>query len=370
MAKSDLIRKEILLWEREHLIDSGLTRKLLERYPERAPVRALGSAIVLALGTGLCCLGGVTLVAVNWTCFGRTMRAVLAVLPTLACGLLALWGVLRDWRSARLWEPLGVGWVGATVIGTGLVAQTYQMGGSVPMLVLLIGLLSYPIAWVARSTLAALAWSFFPLIWLCSIRASRGDWCVPSGLTPVLVLSAFAIAAGAMGWRLRRLEAGALRGFAGLVSGLFYGISLPALVIGSISEVEFEPYGILLTIWACEGLLFGAGMAWGMRWWCTAGMWLAWVAALPTPFNWIGNGCLLPISILFALGLLGVGIVRGRLGLLNGGLILLLYLLLARFFSLDCSFAAKGFAALGAGLLLIAGNVVFRRFLGKEATRG
>lgn len=370
MPKSDLIRKEILLWEREHLIAPGLTRKLLERYPERTPARALVSAIAVALGTGLCCLGGVTLVAVNWVCFGRTMRAVLAVLPTLVCGFLVLWGLLRNWRSARLWEPLGLGWAGATVIGTGLVAQTYQMGGSVPMLVLLIGVLSYPIAWVARSTLAALAWSFFPLAWLCSIRASEGDWCVPSGLTPVLVLSAFAVAAGTMVWRLRRLEAGALRGFAGLVSGLVYGISLPILVIVSLGEERFEAYGILLTIWVCEGLLFGAGMAWGVRLWCTAGMWLAWVASLPTPFDGVGNGCLLPIAILFALGLLGVGIVRGRLGLLNGGLILLLYLLLTRFFSLNCSFAAKGFAALGAGLLLIAGNVVFRRFLGKEAARG
>ncbi|MGN0826597.1 MAG: DUF2157 domain-containing protein [Kiritimatiellia bacterium] len=370
MAKSDLIRKEILLWEREHLIDPGLTKKLLERYPERTPIQGLGAAIALAFGTVLCCLGGVTLVAVNWDCFGRTQRAVLAVLPTLACGFLALWGVCRNWRATRLWEALGLGWVGATVIGTGLVAQTYQMGGSVPMLVLLTGILSYPIVWVTRSTLAALAWSVFPLVWLCSIRASEGGWFVPPGLTPGLVLSAFAVSAGAMVWRLRRLKDGALRGFAGVCSGLVYGISLPILVIGSIGKEGFEPQGILLTIWVCEGLLFGAGMTWGIRSWRTAGMCLAWVASLPTPFGEVVGWRLLPLAILFALGLLWIGIVRRRLGLLNGGLILLLYLLLVRFFTLDCSLAAKGFAALAAGLLLIVGNVVFQQFQRKGATRG
>ena len=124
-----------------------------------------GAIIAGAFGALMIGLGVIALFAANWDAFGRETRAAIAVSSVIACGAVAIIAALKDVKTRALWEPLGILWCISTAAATCLVAQTYQVGGSVPGLVLLAALLMLPTIWTTRAIAPTVLWPILAIVW-------------------------------------------------------------------------------------------------------------------------------------------------------------------------------------------------------------
>ena len=357
MNRNEWLRGEVGVWRAEGLVDEATAGRLLARYPVETNRRSWGVIVAGLFGALMVGLGLIALFAANWDCFGRPLRAVLALTPVVICGVLALVAAKRKTESRAFWEPLGFFWCVAIGAAACLVAQTYQIGGTASALLLLVMLLSLPVGWLTRSAAVTALWPVYPVVWtfLRNSEVSR------SGEVGVLLAGLALLALSLPGYIafLRGNPPRAALWTAQLVTGFVYTIG-PALIF--LQWVEPHHLAELtLTFWFCALPVIVLGAWKRLPVWSFVGTLVACVMACPAAFAHGDEAVLYFFSLILGIGVTAFGVVRAKLGYVNHGACLLLFLILAKFFASNVSFTAKGVLLILCGVLLTTVNVMFIR---------
>jgi len=317
-----------------------------------------GAIIAGAFGALMVGLGIIALFAANWDMFGREARAAIAVAPVVACGAVAIAASLRGVRARALWEPLGILWCVSVAAATCLVAQTYQVGGSVPGLVLLVALLMLPAIWTTRAVAPTVLWPILAIVW--------GGVSWDAGACKSFVLAAKGVALMALSLPayvafLRSRPPKSALVSAQIVSGLVYSAGLGILLCITLPLDWGWHDGFLgiMIFWLCAALVAGIGRFFRLPAWGAVALVVVAVAAIPTPLLRYNTGFI--ISLVLMASVVVYGVRKMRLLFTNVGAATFLWLVLAKFFESEASFTVKGIVLIAAGLALTALNVVLIR---------
>ena len=303
-------------------------------------------------------LGIIALFAANWDMFGREARAAIAVAPVVACGAVAIAAALKGVRARALWEPLGILWCVSVAAATCLVAQTYQVGGSVPGLVLLVALLMLPAIWTTRAVAPTVLWPILAIVW--------GGVSWDAGACKSFALAAKGVALMALSLPayvafLRSRPPKSALVSAQIVSGLVYSAGLGILLCITLPLDWGWHDGFLgiMIFWLCAALVAGIGRFFRLPAWGAVALVVVAVAAIPTPLLRYNTGFI--ISLVLMASVVVYGVRKMRLLFTNVGAATFLWLVLAKFFESEASFTVKGIVLIAAGLALTALNVVLIR---------
>lgn len=317
-----------------------------------------GAIIAGAFGALMVGLGIIALFAANWDMFGREARAAIAVVPVVACGAVAIAASLRGVRARALWEPLGILWCVSVAAATCLVAQTYQVGGSVPGLVLLVALLMLPAIWTTRAVAPTVLWPILAIVW--------GGVSWDAGACKSFALAAKGVALMALSLPayvafLRSRPPKSALVSAQIVSGLVYSAGLGILLCITLPLDWGWHDGFLgiMIFWLCAALVAGIGCFFRLPAWGAVALVVVAVAAIPTPLLRYNTGFI--ISLVLMASVVVYGVRKMRLLFTNVGAATFLWLVLAKFFESEASFTVKGIVLIAAGLALTALNVVLIR---------
>lgn len=317
-----------------------------------------GAIIAGAFGALMVGLGIIALFAANWDMFGREARAAIAVAPVVACGAVAIAASLRGVRARALWEPLGILWCVSVAAATCLVAQTYQVGGSVPGLVLLVALLMLPAIWTTRAVAPTVLWPILAIVW--------GGVSWDAGACKSFALAAKGVALMALSLPayvafLRSRPPKSALVSAQIVSGLVYSAGLGILLCITLPLDWGWHDGFLgiMIFWLCAALVAGIGCFFRLPAWGAVALVVVAVAAIPTPLLRYNTGFI--ISLVLMASVVVYGVRKMRLLFTNVGAATFLWLVLAKFFESEASFTVKGIVLIVAGLALTALNVVLIR---------
>lgn len=317
-----------------------------------------GAIIAGAFGALMVGLGIIALFAANWDMFGREARAAIAVAPVVACGAVAIAASLKGVRARALWEPLGILWCVSVAAATCLVAQTYQVGGSVPGLVLLVALLMLPAIWTTRAVAPTVLWPILAIVWGCV------SW--DAGACKSFALAAKGVALMALSLPayvafLRSRPPKSALVSAQIVSGLVYSAGLGILLCITLPLDWGWHDGFLgiMIFWLCAALVAGIGRFFRLPAWGAVSLVVVAVAAIPTPLLRYNTGFI--ISLVLMASVVVYGVRKMRLFFTNVGAATFLWLVLAKFFESEASFTVKGIVLIAAGLALTALNVVLIR---------
>ena len=317
-----------------------------------------GAIIAGAFGALMVGLGIIALFAANWDMFGREARAAIAVAPVVACGAVAIAAALKGVRARALWEPLGILWCVSVAAATCLVAQTYQVGGSVPGLVLLVALLMLPAIWTTRAVAPTVLWPILAIVW--------GGVSWDAGACKSFALAAKGVALMALSLPayvafLRSRPPKSALVSAQIVSGLVYSAGLGILLCITLPLDWGWHDGFLgiMIFWLCAALVAGIGRFFRLPAWGAVALVVVAVAAIPTPLLCYNTGFI--ISLVLMASVVVYGVRKMRLLFTNVGAATFLWLVLAKFFESEASFTVKGIVLIAAGLALTALNVVLIR---------
>ena len=314
-----------------------------------------GAIIAGAFGALMVGLGIIALFAANWDMFGREARAAIAVAPVVACGAVAIAASLRGVRARALWEPLGILWCVSVAAATCLVAQTYQVGGSVPGLVLLVALLMLPAIWTTRAVAPTVLWPILAIVW--------GGVSWDAGACKSFALAAKGVALMALSLpayvaflRIRPPKSALVS--AQIVSGLVYsaGLGILLCITLPLDWGWHDGFLGLMIFWLCAALAAGIGRFFRLPAWGAVALVVVAVAAIPTPLLRYNTGFI--ISLVLMASVVVYGVRKMRLLFTNVGAATFLWLVLAKFFESEASFTVKGIVLIAAGLALTALNVV------------
>ena len=317
-----------------------------------------GAIIAGAFGALMVGLGIIALFAANWDMFGREARAAIAVAPVVACGAVAIAAALKGVSARALWEPLGILWCVSVAAATCLVAQTYQVGGSVPGLVLLVALLMLPAIWTTRAVAPTVLWPILAIVW--------GGVSWDAGACKSFALAAKGVALMALSLPayvafLRSRPPKSALVSAQIVSGLVYSAGLGILLCITLPLDWGWHDGFLgiMIFWLCAALVAGIGRFFRLPAWGAVALVVVAVAAIPTPLLRYNTGFI--ISLVLMASVVVYGVRKMRLLFTNVGAATCLWLVLAKFFESEASFTVKGIVLIAAGLALTALNVVLIR---------
>lgn len=355
MTKQEWMRNEIAGWRSEGVIGGELAETLLMRYPENESRRGRGALLAGMFGALLTGLGIIAIFAANWDSLNRGERAAAAIAPAVICGAIAIWAGMKRVKTMLTWEPLGILWSVSTGAGACLVAQTYQLGGSVPGLILLVALLTLPVVWITRSAAATAFWPAFAVYWAYASEEASGE----SWLLLVKSLGLAALSVPAYAAFLRGKPGRASLTAVQVVTGLIYTTGMASMTLLA-APVRFwdVPEGIVGVFWAYSAVVFILGLRLRLGCWPTIAAINICGAAAATPFV---NAGLYVVSVAGAAAAAWHGIARLRLSWMNTGTGLLLWLVLGKFFECDASFTVKGVVLICLGVALSALNGVIIR---------
>lgn len=357
MNHGEWLRGEVAAWRTEGLVGDDVAAAILRRY-EAAPGRLSWAALIAGgFGSLLIGLGVISLFAANWDVFGRGARAAISVAPVALCGIAAVLATRKGWTAMAFWEPLGLLWCISTGAAACLVAQTYQVGGSVPGLILFVALLTLPVVWVTKAVAPMALWPVFVIAWgIASEDIDGKSWMLVAETLALMAISLPAYLAF-----LRRKPPRAALVVGQLVTGFVYslGTAIVIIIATPLAHPFHDAFGIEV-IWTCAALVGLVGVKFKLPVWPMVATLVASGAAFGTAFD------SLPLYFYFAsLALAGATVAYGiralRLAYTNIGAGLLASLVLAKFFHSDVSFTVKGVVLILAGVALTAMNVTLVR---------
>ena len=356
MTKQEWIKNEILTWQSEGIINNVLAETLIGRYKPEAPKVSLGAIIVGAIGALMIGLGIIALFAANWDSLNRSARAAVAVTPLIVCALIGIIASFKNVKAMAFWEPLGILWCVSTVAAVCLVAQTYQVGGSVPGLVLLVALLTLPIAWLTKSVAIMMFWPLFAIIWAAASEDFEGkSWSLLVKSFALMVLSLPAFIAFL---RRKPYRAALVAGL--IVTGLLYSLGAAIMTLTVIPYTScVDPEVSVMVFWVLSAIVLGLGAKFKLPTWPMIATIVISGAAMTTVSQeiWIFG-----LSVLIAVSIAWYGIWRVKLSYMNIGAALFLWLLLAKFFESKISFTIKGIVLICSGVALTLLNVAMTQF--------
>ena len=364
MNRQEWMRTEIATWRQEGVIDDGLAATLLGRYSAADSKVSLGARIAGIFGALLIGLGVIALFAANWDVFGRGVRAALALAPVVLCGVLALVASRKGWTSMSLWEPLGIVWCIATGAAACLIAQTYQIGGTVPDLILFVALLCLPVVWVTRAVVPMAVWPVFVIAWGIAMKLTGYTaWPLAVWSLGLMALSLPAFVA------FVRRKPGRIALKAGQsMTGFIYSFGTGILLLYALLPTSAIIYGaeiFIVIFWLCAAVVLLAGVYFKLPFWITPALLVATGAAMAAAFAWIG---LYVAALALAVGVVYAGVRRMKLSTVNLGAALFLWLVLVKFLESRLPFTGKGIVLIGAGVALVALNVYMLRLKKRRTT--
>ena len=355
MSHNEWLRREIGAWRDEGIVTEETAETLMRRYQPTERRCSWGVMIAGGFGALMIGLGVIALFAANWDCFGRPARAAISLAPVVLCGIAAIVASAKGWKSMALWESLGILWCIATAAGTCLVAQTYQVGGSVPGLILFVALLMLPVVWISRSVTAMALWPILAIVWTFAQRdISSSSFALGFEGLGLMALSLPAYVAF-----LRRPGRAALV-MGQLVTGLVYSLGAAILLVrawplGWWNSTDAS----VLIFWGCSAVVAGAAAVFKLPVWPIVATLVASGAAMVTGVDC--DSSLYVVSLVLALGVLAYGVRKLKLSYANIGAALLLWLILAKFFASHLDFTVKGLVLILSGVAITVLNVVFIR---------
>ena len=356
MDRKEWMRQEIAGWRDEGLVDGRTAETLIARYASTAGRISWGVMLAGGFGALMIGLGIIALFAANWDCFGRPARAAISLAPVVLCGLVALVASVKGWKASSFWEPLGILWAIATGAATCLVAQTYQVGGSVPGLILFVSLLTLPVVWITRSVALIGAWPILAVVWTCVSRETA-DASVPLGMEAAALM---ALSLPAYIAFLRRQPGRAALVTGQLVTGLVYSFGA-GLMLAVALPIGDGATGGVLVFWACSAAVALVALVFRLPVWPFVATLVAAGASIPTAMD-NEAFALYPVALILSVGIIAYGVRKLRLSYTNVGAALFLILVLTKFFESRIDFTVKGVVLILAGAALTALNVIFVRY--------
>lgn len=379
-----------------------------------------GKTVLLAvLGATLIGAGLILIIAHNWDDLGRPIRTVLSLLPILVGIGLAFWALLRRSGSIAWREGAGVAQCAGVAASIALVSQTYHISGELRDFLFTWMLLTLPIPYLLQAVVPALIYLAGIAVWAgatYSIWNERSSadayWLFLLAILPfygfvvrqerlgkaVAWLSAVLSLSMAFGLGLSVCNSSHelwIPAFSGLF-GLFYLTGAlvfperrynPLRVIGALGAGYLSVMLSFKDIWPHGAIAWSAihwpvyGLALGLP--CVSFALLAWALQRKADFN--GFVAAIPVVALLAYGieaaLLGGsegitiaaitfnlyafalalstafrGIRQRAFATLNGGLLILTALIIARFVDSDFSIVARGVAFVVMGCVMLGTN--------------
>ena len=357
MDRKEWMRREIAGWRDEGLVDGRTAETLIARYASATGRISWGVMLAGGFGALMIGLGIIALFAANWDCFGRPARAAISLAPVVLCGLAALVASARGWKAVSFWEPLGILWGISTAAATCLVAQTYQVGGSVPGLILFVSLLTLPIVWISRSVALMGAWPVLAIVWTFAQRDIH-----PSSFALGFEgLGLMALSLPAYIVFLRREPGKAALVTGQLVTGLVYSLGAAILLVCAWPLGWCHSNATVLIFWACSGIVALTALVFRLPVWPFVATLVAAGAAIPTAMDSTAFA-LYPVALILSVGIIAYGVRKLRLSYTNVGAALFLILVLTKFFESRIDFTVKGVVLILAGAALTALNVIFVRY--------
>ena len=361
MDRKEWLRREIGAWRDEGIVTEETAETLMGRYQPTERRFSWGVMIAGGFGALMIGLGVIALFAANWDCFGRPARAAISLAPVVLCGIAALVASAKGWKSMALWEPLGILWCIATAAGTCLVAQTYQVGGSVPGLILFVALLMLPVVWISRSVMAMAMWPVLAIVWTFAQREIQsGSFALGFEGLGLMALSLPAYVAF-----LRREPGRAMLVTGQLVTGLVYSLGAAILLVCAWPLGWNHSNTPVLVFWGCAAMVAGVAAVFKLPVWPIIATLVASGVAMVTGVD--RESSLYVVSLVLALGVLAYGVRKLKLSYANIGAALLLWLILAKFFASRLDFTVKGIVLILSGVAITVLNIVFIRLRKRRA---
>ena len=391
---------------------------LRRHYEAKIEQKDSGGRVVLlsVLGATLIGAGILLIIAHNWDNLGRPARTALSLLPLLTGIALSLWTLLKRATSTAWREGAGVAQSAGVAASIALVSQTYHISGELSDFLCTWLILTLPIPYLLRAVMPALVYIAGIAVWAgTSFDLYQGNHGAPGYwlfLTAILPFYGLALREDRLGkwttWLSAALGLSAAFGlgftnmrelwipaFSGLF-GVYYlfGALLfperrthPLRVLGALGAGYLSVMLTFKDVWP-QGTIDWSAMHWpayvlaaGLP--CASFALLAWALQRKEDFNRFvgafpvvallafgGDAALLngPSSKLIlaiamtlyafalALGTAFRGLQQRAFATLNGGLLLLAALIIARFVDSEFSIVARGIAFVLLGCLMLGAN--------------
>jgi uncharacterized membrane protein len=140
-----------------HVIDEETAEKIRNHYESKPDTSAHRLVIVFGiLGALLVGLGIILIIAHNWDDFGKTIKLTLAMLPLFIGQLTCWYGLLKRSGSVAWREGSATFLLLAIACSISIVSQVYNIEGSLSGFLFIWMLLSLPLIYILRSSLASL----------------------------------------------------------------------------------------------------------------------------------------------------------------------------------------------------------------------
>ncbi len=389
--------------------------------PPRSPWKTGAMVLIGTLGSLLLGGGIILLFAHNWEALSRPTRAVLAFALLIVAQLAAGFAVLKKPDSAAWTEGAAVFLSGAVVASIALIAQTYQITWEIETILLAWVLLTAPLVYALRSRMAAALVWVGSAWWMFARMDYRDDlvhglaFLALAGLAVPFMAHLFRshrdegltlllnwTAAGALTLAAIRIGVEAGNAWRLLLAGMFalfylFGVYLemdgasgawwraPFRSLGAMGLAVLlflytfrdswnEDFGGVDTPGDLTVFLIGAGLCalavFGgyrlmkeERYQQAALMLVPVLSVISFLVQRLDNAQSI-MAVIANLAVLAVGLTlciygfrHNKLGTVNGGLVLLLAVFVARFLDMDLTFLVRGvaFMVVGAGFLAING---------------
>ena len=249
-----LLLAEAEAWMREGLIDETLFARLEARYAEEtaAPSSDWRSAVFFSIGALLVGLGLSALVIAKLKDIHPSVAFTVSSLALALC-VAAWWtGRRRGISSWAFWEPLGIFWGVAAVMGAVMAVSPLVGDTDRDPLFLKWVLMLLPVLYATRSLTVGVAYFIGLVAWVC--RYDLGPFLAPPVYWLLLPLGLPMI------WVMAREPSAGVRRYV-----LQWGAMLTATIALGVTLVKVTPglwiivYGGAFTVLLLAGLLFEAG---------------------------------------------------------------------------------------------------------------
>lgn len=414
-------------WRSRGILTEEAEAALREQYgPEPvADYRRITSILFAALASLLIGGGIILLFAYNWENISRPLRALLSIAPLLATYAAGYFTLTRRQEHATWKEGVAVGNICALAAAIALVGQTYNIPGNLATFLLTVSLLSLPTIHLFRSTGAALLYLVGIVIWRWeshdfhhheSLHDYALFWILLALVIPLLlrhlktgsfhasrILLTAMIAAAAIAMPVQGMEEwGFLSAYALTASAIVATRALDdknALILPGVSGLAHVGLFVILLFlsfgdtWkTCNfhgekalgtTVLLSALVAGNIALWTLlnvrrkpliaqswAAIGLATIALRLATAEVESTHLVTALANLAGLALGATTIVcgyrAGRMGQVNGGLVVIGGILFMRFLDSDMSLVLRGCGLIAIGIAFILTNIILSRKMRKE----
>ena len=149
------LEKEIVLWQEESLISAENAEKVLAKYQNAPQSSKLALVIFSIVGASLIGLGIISILAYNWEELNHAVKAAVAFILLFVAQGFAFYTYKYHFDSTAYKEGASVLWLTLFTAALAIIAQTYNLGGTIDDFIKIVVFLSLPILYIFNPVTAA-----------------------------------------------------------------------------------------------------------------------------------------------------------------------------------------------------------------------